>query len=164
MCAENRACDVCHVLVPEVLHVLETKMRLSPALSAQVTSLQNALSIMKDEKIDHTKANLDNPVRKTQASWLAALKKADADKLGESAEIACPLLFALCHPLPPNPHRYQHPHPYPEPRTHLHPPSRPHADRHLQPDRSSFGTEAAHRAQAPRLFLQCTLLRSIRST
>jgi len=76
-------------------------MHLSPALSAQVTSLDNALSIMEDEKIDHTMINLDNPVRKTQASWLAALKKADADKLGKSAEIACPLMFALCHPLPP---------------------------------------------------------------
>jgi hypothetical protein len=65
MCAENRACDVCHVLVPEVLHVLETKMHLSPALCAQVTSVENALSIMKDGKIDHTKANLVKPRRKT---------------------------------------------------------------------------------------------------
>jgi hypothetical protein len=69
MCAENRACDVRHVLWPEVLQVLETKMHLSPALCAQVTSVDNAMSIMKDKKIDHTMTNLDNPVRKTQASW-----------------------------------------------------------------------------------------------
>ena len=72
--------------MPEVLHVLETKMHLSPALCAQVTSVDNALSIMKDRKIDHTKASLVAPVRKTQAPWLAALRKADADKLGESTD------------------------------------------------------------------------------